>query len=324
MNSRERDRCASVIIPSTGTRPLLLKQALASVHRQTGVSSLEVIVVDASGERRITADDLVEHGPTSVVYPSEPLTAGRARQFGGEAASFEWIAYFDDDDLWAPTKLARQFEVVEVESTRWCFTGAMCFTSDLQVLWPLSCTGVERIANDLRHGNAVRGGGSSCMVQKSLLAEAGGWDPDLRNSEDWDMWIRLAQLGQPSYVHEPLVGVRLHGGSKSLNVDRIRTSHEAIRAKYPVGFVAEPQLDWMYRRELALGQMEQAAAVYAALENPNWRTALLRGAAAVSGGAVSRALRWRERSRVPSDWEADALAWLSQYSVSGRVADEVA
>ena len=315
MTMRERDRCVSVIIPSTGSRPRLLKQAIASAHRQVGISTLEVIVVDASGEHRIDAGEFAEYGPTSVVHSTEPLTAGRARQLGSDAASFEWLAYFDDDDLWAPPKLLRQLEILRDEATRWCFTAAMCFTSDLRIMWPSACADVDRVSEDLRRGNAV-GGGSTCVVHRSLLTEAGGWDLSLRNSEDWDMWIRLAQLNRPSYIHQPLTGVRLHAGSKSLNVERMHLSHETIRSKYPAGYVLESQLDWMYRRELALGQTAQAAGVYAALEHPNWRTVMLRSAAAVSDGVVTRFLRWRERSRVPKEWFAEAESWLSDYVIA--------
>lgn len=65
--------------------------------------------------------------------------------------------------------------------------------------------------------NVVPGGGSGVIVRRDMLARTGGFDGRLHNTEDWELWLRLAQHGPPAVVDEPLVAYRLHPGNASLD-----------------------------------------------------------------------------------------------------------
>jgi hypothetical protein len=90
-----------------------------------------------------------------------------------------------------------------------------------------------------RHGSALedlllRGNvvGSICTVvcERSLLDAAGGFDPNLSQCADWDMWVRLARLTEFVYVDEPLVTYRQHGTNMSRNAPLLeRDSLEVLR-----------------------------------------------------------------------------------------------
>lgn len=97
----------SVIIP-TLKRPVLLQRALSSVFRQTLLDLEVVVVVDGPDPDTIAVLETITDSRLSVIANPRSLTAAGARNIGVDHARGEWIAFLDDDDEWAPEKLAKQ------------------------------------------------------------------------------------------------------------------------------------------------------------------------------------------------------------------------
>ena len=97
----------SVIIP-TLHRPALLRRALASVLRQTWRDLEVIVVVDGPDRDTIAVLRTIDDRRLSVIENPHSLTAAGARNAGMDRAKGDWIAFLDDDDEWAPEKLARQ------------------------------------------------------------------------------------------------------------------------------------------------------------------------------------------------------------------------
>ncbi|HEX6207479.1 MAG TPA: glycosyltransferase family 2 protein, partial [Actinomycetota bacterium] len=97
----------SAIVP-THNRAGLLTTTLRTVLWQRDVS-LEVVVVD-DGSSDATADLVEGLGDPRVrlVRHDAPRGVSTARNRGASEARGDWLAFCDDDDLWAPDKLARQ------------------------------------------------------------------------------------------------------------------------------------------------------------------------------------------------------------------------
>ena len=51
------------------------------------------------------------------------------------------------------------------------------------------------------------------VVQRDLLASVGPFDTRLYNTEDWEIWIRLAKDGPPAGVRSPLLAYQVHVGN---------------------------------------------------------------------------------------------------------------
>ncbi len=106
----------SVVIP-TRNRSTLLAMALRSVFHQQDVE-LEVIVVDeASTDDTSTMLATIGDARVRVIRNDAPHGVSAARNSGAAEARGEWLAFLDDDDLWAPTKLARQIHAAEDSRT---------------------------------------------------------------------------------------------------------------------------------------------------------------------------------------------------------------
>jgi len=305
----------SVVVPTCG-RPDTLGQALSSVLAQEG-AELEVIVVDDSPDDDDTrAADVVERFDDArlrVVRTGGTGSAGAARNEGLRRARGEWIAFCDDDDLWAPDKLRRQHAALRSTGAVWSCTGALKVDADLR---PLGYDGVEPFdPARLSSFNVVPGGGSSVLAAADCLRRAGGFDESLSNSEDWDMWIRLAGEGPCAVVDEPLVAYRVWSANKSGDLAGLRRCITAILDRHHDGpldaasasawdrylltKLSGPQhrlqaagvtlrLGWRLRRPKSV---VRAAALIVAPEPVQRRDAALRRAA-IPEGTIDRASTW--------------------------------
>src|SRR5919109_858912 len=95
----------TVVIPTKDRWDLLSTAALPSALGQEDVD-LEVVVVD-DGSTDETPDHVVglRDPRLRIVRHDRSLGVAQARNAGIRAANSDWIAFLDDDDVWAPRKL---------------------------------------------------------------------------------------------------------------------------------------------------------------------------------------------------------------------------
>jgi glycosyltransferase involved in cell wall biosynthesis len=113
----------SVVVP-THNRVALLKRTLRSILGQN-ISDVEVIVVDDGSVDDIAAvvGDLDPR--IQVLRNRQPAGVSAARNRGIAAAQGEWIAFCDDDDLWAPDKLRLQLDAMRETGRLWAYAGCV-------------------------------------------------------------------------------------------------------------------------------------------------------------------------------------------------------
>ena len=190
----ERPPLVSVIIP-TYKRMDLVPRAIACVRRQTH-TNLEIIVVD-DGSPDDTQSVVRAIADTRIRYIRHEKNKGlpAARNTGIMAARGAFIAFLDDDDEWAPEKLVRQLAAIDGREAVLC---AALVNGKYVKVHPRR----EITAEDLRRGNDFDP--SSLMIKTSVIKEL-GFDESLRQGEDWDAFIRIAQRMPIAYVREPLL-----------------------------------------------------------------------------------------------------------------------
>jgi glycosyltransferase involved in cell wall biosynthesis len=304
----------SVVVP-TRDRSSLLRLALFTALRQRGVD-VEVIVVDDA-----STDDTIQtvsaFAGRGVRYVRQPMPGGVsvARNRGIEEATGEWIAFLDDDDLWAPDKLSRQLQSVTATERTWVYAGDVNVDRSLRVLSASPPLSPEQVMEALPRYNPVPTGASNVLVRADVLAEAGPFDPELRRTEDWDMWIRLARRGPPACVPHPLVAYRFHPANIPTGSAAITREPDLLAARYgiPVDRAAmHRRAAWLclraghrgsavrhYARAVALGDLRSVARAAVALVHP-----------AAGSDAVFRLARGGRDER----WAAEAQAWLDELS----------
>jgi glycosyltransferase involved in cell wall biosynthesis len=201
----------TVIIP-TRNRWSLLRRALHTALWQEDVD-LEVVVVD-DGSTDDTPERLAHIDDPRVRIVRHPRSKGlsAARNAAIREAGSPWLAFLDDDDLWAPRKLRLQLDasggdIVLVSS------GTVFVDAAGHVLHQRS---PGRHMSDpeaqLLSWNVI-GGPSGVIARTTLVREVGGFDEHLSMLEDWDLWLRLSSTGGFAGVPDLLVAYTLHAGN---------------------------------------------------------------------------------------------------------------
>jgi glycosyltransferase involved in cell wall biosynthesis len=301
----------SVVVP-TRNRARLLQRTLESVLNQS-TGDLEVIVVDDGSTDNPQAISAAGDPRVTVLRNPETTGVSRARNRGIAAARGEWIAFCDDDDLWAPTKLQEQLTAAGRASADWAYTGDVNVDDDLRVLSGGPPPDPAAVLALLPRANPLASGGSNVVVRSTILAKVGGFDATLRRTEDWDLWIRIARTGPPAYVPRPLVAYRFHRGNVVWDPREMVNEARQIAARYgyPVDVTA------MQRR-----------AAWAALRGGRRLVAVRHYALAVAGGdlrSVGRAAVALMHPAVgtnrlfallgrDSNWIADAERWIQAFA----------
>ncbi len=312
---------------SDADRAAMLAQALTGVLRQRDVA-LEVVVVDEAstdGTAELLRRVSEAEPRVRTVHHAEARGLPAARNVGIAAAAGRWVAFCDDDDVWAPDKLAAQLEVTAATGASWAATSAVVVDEGLAPV------GVNRIDVEgdvlarLRRANIFPAGASSMIVDRDLARSVGGFDESLRSSEDWELWLRLAVRSRVVAVDRPLVAYRLTSRSMSRSVQRMRESRRLVLAAH--GGDPTPDDDYDYERYLARqlvrsGERWPAALAFARLAVRHRRPAEL--ARAVLTAAVPARLdaigTARSRREIPATW-SDDLRWLP--ALAGVQADDL-
>jgi glycosyltransferase involved in cell wall biosynthesis len=220
----------SVVIP-THDRSGLLALALRSALSQLDVE-LEVIVVD-DGSTDDTSGVVAGFGDPRIrlIRHDVPQGVSAARNRGIAEARGAWIAFLDDDDLWAPEKLASQLQAARSTDRSWVYVGSVNVSASHRVVGGKPPLPPEQLMAQLHESNVVPGGCSGVMVAREALISAGVFDPSLSLTADWDLWLRLA-TNPPACVSRPLVAYRVHAGNRSLDADRGRAEFRIVGDRY--------------------------------------------------------------------------------------------
>jgi len=194
----------SAIIP-TFNRAHLLNRAVHSILNQS-FQDFEIIIVD-DASTDITENLMNEFNDRRIVYikHKERKGASAARNTGIEIARGEYIAFLDSDDEWLSEKLEKQLKVFANSSQALGLVYTACMeikgSNQKRIIVPKF---KGYILDNLLVNNYV-GYMVTPLVKKECFAKVGLFDEGLLCSEDWDMWIRIAQYYEIDFVDDILV-----------------------------------------------------------------------------------------------------------------------
>lgn len=160
-----------------------------------------------------------------------------ARNAGIQAAQGEFITFIDADDVWLPTYLEKQVEII-TSSTGISF----CYT--WRALLDDQALARSGGSNDSKNpaGQSLTAlllenacSASGVITRVDLIRKLGGFDRRFSSAADWHMWLRLAASGRVEVIREPLVLYRIHpdamsGDNHRMNKERVRIFREVYQA----------------------------------------------------------------------------------------------
>ena len=210
-----------------------LPEAWRSIQSQT-FRDFEVIAID-DGSTDGTRDWLRENAHDAIlVFNDDNLGTYGSLNRALEEAKGEFVAVFNDDDLWAPEKLAEQIALFEkfpemglVHTNGHFIDGkSQRFEGEpLGFSFPRTQNGDIAIA--LIYANKIIA--SAVLAKTALLRELGGFDPAYFGSGDWHRWMRVALKAPVGYVDKPLTSYRVHGENASHKLERIWRDDQRLR-----------------------------------------------------------------------------------------------
>lgn len=227
------------IILTTYNRPGLIKESIASILCQT-YSDFELIVIDNFSEYDFF--ELIQGFNDIRIKPFQKANKGIiavSRNYGIELATGEFIAFCDDDDLWEPTLLEEQIQVMR---------------KNLNVA--LSCTASSFINNPVKKsfaGECLSSANrfflslniipakyvllwitfitnSSVVFRKSIVQDIGfiSEDPAINTILDYDYYLRISLKYRIFYLNKKLVQYRFHEQQVS-DVDISKTHQKTTK-----------------------------------------------------------------------------------------------
>ncbi|MGZ8848334.1 MAG: glycosyltransferase family 2 protein [Pyrinomonadaceae bacterium] len=181
---------ASVII-TTHNRPHLLPRAIESA-RAAGEEIEIVVVDDASSDQ--TAEICKSIQGINYVRVERNQGVAGARNIGLVASSGEFVTFLDDDDLRLPGSIDKQIRILEQNAD-----AALVYAQAI----PEGPDGKQRnpyptefpqgdVLWDLLIRNFIPSG--SVVFRRDCLSQIGLLDDSIPGIDDWDLWIRIAEV----------------------------------------------------------------------------------------------------------------------------------
>ncbi len=281
----------SVVIPSRNCIAYL-PHAVRSIRAVADLGPIEIIVVN-DGSTDGTADWLAaaqNQDPWLKAITLGGVGAAAARNAGVAAAGGAIIGFLDADDVWLPGAIADRFRLFDAEprlvlsfadydhrtptgeSLGTCFGFWPGFRAWLGGRTGLIGLGPSALPLILAE-NIV--GTSTVLVRRAALIAAGGFSPDYKVAEDWELWLRLAQTGDVWCNARVETDYLVRPGSTSRNLPAVIEAMRRIIDRYrPAVAALDPMAVRSAEARVLIAEAELAR------ECKQWPRALLKHSAA--------------------------------------------
>lgn len=187
----------SVIIPAYNAAQHIF-EALTSVFAQR-TNNFEVIVVNDGSPDTVELEKAIEPYIDDITYIKRANGGpGAARNTGIRVARGEYIAFLDSDDQWVPTHLIQMMEVLQRDPSLDLVYGDAVNFGDL------AKEGATTMGANPSEGLATFESlvlckctvvGSTVVARRQALIDAGLFDENFIQGEDFDLWARVAYHG---------------------------------------------------------------------------------------------------------------------------------
>ena len=208
----------SVILP-TFNRSDSVGASIESVLGQT-YSDLELIIID-DGSVDSTEEVVRGFKDDRIRYLKLEQNGGvsNARNIGVNESKSGIIAFEDSDDLWHADKLEKQMNYMNEHPETllvYCAYEKTMLDGSVSRI-PAKDTDTAMLEGDiypfLLQRNTI--GAPTVVMKKEAFNKVGGFDSSYPALEDWDLAIRVSQIGAIGYINEVLLDVTVREGGVS-------------------------------------------------------------------------------------------------------------
>ncbi|MDR2489686.1 MAG: glycosyltransferase [Desulfovibrio sp.] len=245
-----------VVIPAWN-RAEFLPLTVASVMGQSRPPDAVVIVDDGSTDATpAVIKEMRSRWPQIQAVRTENKGPAHARNAGVKALpGVELLAFCDSDDLWEPSKLEKQVQVFQTgpfDDLGCVYCGNDNIDEHGERIAPPTLPRRHprgRISRWMLCGGPVLGSMSAVVIRKSFFDQLEGFNEALRSDEDFEFFVRLAQVASFDYHPDCLVRIRLHDGASSADAGKLLASKNLIFSLHSEAFSWASQFVHSQRRE---------------------------------------------------------------------------
>jgi len=220
----EANPTVSVIIPAYKVARFV-RETLESVFAQT-FSDLEAIVINDDSPDTAQLEQELEKFRGAITYLKQPNRgAGAARNAGLRLARGEFVGFLDADDVWFPDFLEEQLKLIRSD-------GGYDLVYADAINFGDSNYGGSNMAYNPSHGEVtfaklLRGEcsvvTSTVLARREPIVRVGCFNERFKNSQDFDLWLRLAKDANARITYQKKVLVRRRIYRGSLASDPLRS-----------------------------------------------------------------------------------------------------
>ena len=186
----------SLLMPVHGDAPFL-SAAIESVFESYDVNIDFVIILDRCTNNKFW--ETLKSCPKNIVVTvitSDTPGIVPALNLGIERAKNDLLARLDSDDIATPERFSAQIEIMNSDKNLICVGSQMALIDENGIEYghtnyPMNH---DDIMKRMKYQNCI--GHPSVMFQKNTVQMLGNYRQVLTGSEDYDLWLRLGQVGE--------------------------------------------------------------------------------------------------------------------------------
>ena len=202
----------TVLIPCHSLR--YLPQSIDSVKLQTfAKKDFEILLVadriDVSAAEKILKESSLNY---RIIQSTQPGIVP-ALNLGLENITSEFVARMDEDDVMSPERLQLQFEYLKKHETVLAVGGQLALIDiENRIIGLTSYHTTIKLSNrHLFESSPIAH--PAVMFRREIVNHVGGYRSFL--PEDWDLWVRLREIGPIHNLRERVLNYRVHAGQLS-------------------------------------------------------------------------------------------------------------
>ena len=229
----------SVIITTYKRDIKYIKEAIDSVLNQT-YRPIEVIVIDDNGKGTDyqKRTELLCLQYKNIIYsPNESnMGAQVSRNNGIILSKGNFLAFLDDDDIWALNKLEVQMKLFNEDDIGMVYCDGYSFVDgDKNTLLTFRDASIydKPISHEMELFNDWIGSTSQAIIKRECFEKLGMFDIDMPARQDYEMWLRISSKYKIVGTPDKLLYYRVHIGERiSTNWKKCFDSYLLILNKY--------------------------------------------------------------------------------------------
>lgn len=238
----------AVVVPSYN-HARYLPEALDSILAQTTPATDIIVVDDGSADNPA---EVVARYPSVTLLRQTNLGLAAARNTGAAFTRARFILFLDADDVLRPEAIATGLSCMRANPG-----AAFVYGSHRRVdknLVPTSAVKYMEAGSSpfqtLLRCNPI-GMHATVLYDRAILMQAGGFDPQLRRCEDYDVYLRLARCHAVQSHPAPVADYRWHDSNMSQNpIDMLAWVLRVHARHYPQDGDADAIRAWREGRKI--------------------------------------------------------------------------